>query len=66
LDKRWQLVMHVGSGNITTDLGPEVPYVVLPVSAIFDSVYDTCRKILASQVADVKPKKTKRARRARS
>jgi hypothetical protein len=63
---RWLFDMHLGEKGAMPCFGFQVPHVYVPISEIFISVYNECKKILGVTGAqDSRTRKSKRATRSR-
>lgn len=61
-DGRWRSVLHHSTQSASADFGAEKAYIELPISKIFEGVYDTCKRMLAGAVEPAKRKGRQRAR----
>jgi hypothetical protein len=58
----WQFFLEFDASKFASRFGPEEPYAIVQVGAIFASVYRECKKIYEGLPPD-RPKKVRRARR---
>jgi hypothetical protein len=59
VDGCWDLWLELEAEKLASPFGPEVPYIVVPVGAIFACVYGQCKALLEGSE---RPRKKRRAR----